>query len=438
MRATIDWFEAKGKERLTAEVHSDDWYGDFIEFLARERAFATLLTPARDARRRPRQALGHRPQRGLQRDPRLLRASVLVRVAGHDPRPRPDLAERQRRRPPPRRRAARGRRDLRLRPLRARPRRGHLLDRHGPHSRRRGRLPRERRQVLHRQRQPGRDGLGVRATSRRRGSRRLRLLRRRQLPPGLQADLERRARADVRQRLRARRLPGPGRGRPPHRRRGVRGGAEHDQRRQVQPRLLRDRDVGALLLRDRDPGREPGPVRQAGDRVRPGAADPHRGLRTAGRGEALRRARRRLRAQREPRRPPLSALHADQQDAGHHRGRADRAPAGRGDLGEGLRARQLFRERQEHHRRAAEARGHRPRQPRADPQVPAQLPVRDRGARGAAGRGAIPTTTHSSSPRARPAGSARSPFRIGARSSTASRSFPTWPAFASRPSCWSR
>ena len=49
MRATIDWFEAKGKARLTAEVHSDEWYGDFIEFLERERAFATLLTPARDA-----------------------------------------------------------------------------------------------------------------------------------------------------------------------------------------------------------------------------------------------------------------------------------------------------------------------------------------------------------------------------------------------------
>jgi alkylation response protein AidB-like acyl-CoA dehydrogenase len=49
MRATIEWFEAKGKERLTAEVYTDDWYADFIEFLARERAFATLLTPARDA-----------------------------------------------------------------------------------------------------------------------------------------------------------------------------------------------------------------------------------------------------------------------------------------------------------------------------------------------------------------------------------------------------
>jgi len=49
LRATIDWFEANGKARLLAESHSDGWYGDFIEFLGRERVFATLLTPARDA-----------------------------------------------------------------------------------------------------------------------------------------------------------------------------------------------------------------------------------------------------------------------------------------------------------------------------------------------------------------------------------------------------
>jgi acyl-CoA dehydrogenase len=48
-RATIDWFEAKGKQRLADEIHSDEWYADFIDFLARERAFATLLTPSRDA-----------------------------------------------------------------------------------------------------------------------------------------------------------------------------------------------------------------------------------------------------------------------------------------------------------------------------------------------------------------------------------------------------
>src|SRR5919198_1194810 len=48
-RATIDWFEAKGKAAVMAETRSDEWYGDFIAFLERERAFATLLTPARDA-----------------------------------------------------------------------------------------------------------------------------------------------------------------------------------------------------------------------------------------------------------------------------------------------------------------------------------------------------------------------------------------------------
>ena len=48
LRATIDWFEAKGTTRLAEEVRSDNWYGDFIEFLASERAFAILLTPERD------------------------------------------------------------------------------------------------------------------------------------------------------------------------------------------------------------------------------------------------------------------------------------------------------------------------------------------------------------------------------------------------------
>jgi alkylation response protein AidB-like acyl-CoA dehydrogenase len=48
-RATIDFFERKGKAALMAETRSDEWYGDFIDFLATERAFATLLTPARDS-----------------------------------------------------------------------------------------------------------------------------------------------------------------------------------------------------------------------------------------------------------------------------------------------------------------------------------------------------------------------------------------------------
>jgi len=53
LRATIEWFEAKGKGALMAETFSDVWYADFIDFLAREQAFATLLTPARDAAGHP-------------------------------------------------------------------------------------------------------------------------------------------------------------------------------------------------------------------------------------------------------------------------------------------------------------------------------------------------------------------------------------------------
>ena len=48
LRATIDWFEAKGQAQIAEEVRSDEWYGDFIDFLASERAFAILLTPERD------------------------------------------------------------------------------------------------------------------------------------------------------------------------------------------------------------------------------------------------------------------------------------------------------------------------------------------------------------------------------------------------------
>jgi acyl-CoA dehydrogenase len=47
-RATIDFFENKGKSALMAEMRSDEWYADFIEFLAANKAFATLLTPGRD------------------------------------------------------------------------------------------------------------------------------------------------------------------------------------------------------------------------------------------------------------------------------------------------------------------------------------------------------------------------------------------------------
>ncbi|WP_280302850.1 acyl-CoA dehydrogenase [Nocardia abscessus] len=49
LQATIDWFESRGKQRLLADYHAKRFYADFLEFQARERIFATLLTPARDA-----------------------------------------------------------------------------------------------------------------------------------------------------------------------------------------------------------------------------------------------------------------------------------------------------------------------------------------------------------------------------------------------------
>ncbi len=46
MRKTIAFFEAKGKVRLKKDDRERVWYADFIEFVAREKIFAKLLTPA--------------------------------------------------------------------------------------------------------------------------------------------------------------------------------------------------------------------------------------------------------------------------------------------------------------------------------------------------------------------------------------------------------
>jgi acyl-CoA dehydrogenase len=49
LRATIDWFEDRGKAALKEADHARTWYADFLDFIARERVFATLLTPAAEA-----------------------------------------------------------------------------------------------------------------------------------------------------------------------------------------------------------------------------------------------------------------------------------------------------------------------------------------------------------------------------------------------------
>lgn len=49
LRATVDWFETRGKKALISSYIDRAWYADFLEFAAKEGLFATFLTPAADA-----------------------------------------------------------------------------------------------------------------------------------------------------------------------------------------------------------------------------------------------------------------------------------------------------------------------------------------------------------------------------------------------------
>ncbi|MFS0691527.1 acyl-CoA dehydrogenase family protein [Streptomyces nitrosporeus] len=51
LRATVDWFEDRGRRRLTEDYRTRAWLGDFLGFAAKERLFATFLTPASAATR---------------------------------------------------------------------------------------------------------------------------------------------------------------------------------------------------------------------------------------------------------------------------------------------------------------------------------------------------------------------------------------------------
>jgi acyl-CoA dehydrogenase len=46
MLKTVEFFESKGKKKLKHDDHERVWYTDFLDFVKRERVFATLLTPA--------------------------------------------------------------------------------------------------------------------------------------------------------------------------------------------------------------------------------------------------------------------------------------------------------------------------------------------------------------------------------------------------------
>ncbi|CAM5655937.1 Acyl-CoA dehydrogenase OS=Streptomyces alboniger OX=132473 GN=CP975_02280 PE=4 SV=1 [Streptomyces alboniger] len=49
LRATVDWFESRGKRRLIEDYRERVWLADFLDFAAKEGLFATFLTPAADA-----------------------------------------------------------------------------------------------------------------------------------------------------------------------------------------------------------------------------------------------------------------------------------------------------------------------------------------------------------------------------------------------------
>ncbi|MGK5084493.1 acyl-CoA dehydrogenase [Bdellovibrionota bacterium FG-1] len=46
MLKTIEFFESRGKKRLKQDDHECAWYADFLEFIKKEKIFATLMTPA--------------------------------------------------------------------------------------------------------------------------------------------------------------------------------------------------------------------------------------------------------------------------------------------------------------------------------------------------------------------------------------------------------
>ena len=45
LRATVDWFEARGKRQLIADAQDKVWYTEFLDFVKQEKLFATFCTP---------------------------------------------------------------------------------------------------------------------------------------------------------------------------------------------------------------------------------------------------------------------------------------------------------------------------------------------------------------------------------------------------------
>ena len=46
MRKVIGFFEARGNDQLQKDYYAHEWYADFLDFVGREKIFATMSTPA--------------------------------------------------------------------------------------------------------------------------------------------------------------------------------------------------------------------------------------------------------------------------------------------------------------------------------------------------------------------------------------------------------
>ena len=296
MDKTIAFFENMGKTRLTEDFNRKVWYRGFVDFIAGEQIFAKLLTPRAYA--------GGDPDCRWDTARNSEYSELLafyglgywycfqVSILGLGPIWMSANEDGE----TPGRRVPQARGDLRLRPLRAGARRRHLRNRDHPHTPGGRHLGGERREVLHRQRQRGRDGLHPGQDQGR--HRRLRLLRDQLPAQGLRAEEERHFPPGVRgqlcpARLSHRRgrpaLPGPGR---------MGCGAQHREHRQVQHRPGLHRRGRALLLRGHHPCGQPHPLWDTRHRHAPRAEELHGCLAAPGGHEALPAPRHRLLPQR--------------------------------------------------------------------------------------------------------------------------------------------
>ena len=231
----------------------------------REKLFATFLTPA--AARRPRARAGTPGGNcALNEVLGLLRAPLLVHLAGLHPRPRADLDERQRGGQAPDRRACwTGAASS----ASASPRRSTAPTSTPPTwscvPAGDGTLPGPRRQVLHRQRQRGGAALGLREDGRHRASTSSSLVDPKR--PGYELVKNVVASQSYVAEFVLHDYP-VGRGRHPLARPGRLGrGAQHRQRRQVQPGLGLHRHLHPRPLRGGPPRRQPPALRDGGHRL---------------------------------------------------------------------------------------------------------------------------------------------------------------------------